>query len=79
MTREERNKILRNQTVLTGRVFNSRIFHKTGMVELVEYARHQGWLHLLEELIFSIFEEEVRKFQYTMNFSDDRLKLTSLV
>lgn len=40
MSREERNEILKTQKVLSGRVFDSRIFEKTGIVELVEYVRH---------------------------------------
>lgn len=46
--------------MLTGGVFYSRSFVKPGMVDLVEHVRHHTWLHLLEELIPSIFEEEVR-------------------
>lgn len=41
LTREERNKTLRTEKVLIEIVFNSRIFKKPSMVELVEYVRHK--------------------------------------
>lgn len=40
VTREERNGTLRTQEVLSGRVFNSRIFEKLNMVELVKDVKH---------------------------------------
>lgn len=49
VTRKERNETLRSQKVLIESIFNSRIFDKPGMVELVECVKHRGWLHLLEK------------------------------
>lgn len=40
VSKEERNVILNSQKVLTGRVFDSKIFEKIGMVEFVESVRH---------------------------------------
>ncbi|KAF3635361.1 putative suppressor protein SRP40-like isoform X2 [Capsicum annuum] len=36
------------------------IYERPRIVELAEYVRHQGWLHLLEEPIPSVLEGEVR-------------------
>lgn len=55
LPKEERNEVLKNQKVLKERIFDSRIFEKTRIVVLVEYVMHQGWLHLLEEPVPSIF------------------------
>lgn len=65
--------------MLLGRVFNPQDHEKPGMVELVEYARHQAWLRFLEELTSSIFEGEVNEFYYTIKFSDDGMSLYALV
>lgn len=40
LTKQERNGMLRSQKVLTGRVFDSRIFEQPGIVELVKYVKH---------------------------------------
>lgn len=60
-------------------MFHSTIFEQPRMVELAEYIKHQGWVHLLEKPVPSIFESEVRQFYYTVMFSDDGLSLSSLV
>lgn len=79
VSREKRNKILKTQKALSGRMFNPRIYEKPSMVELVKYVRHQGWLHLLEEPTPMVFEGEVREFYYTREFSDDGFSLTTQV
>lgn len=60
MSIKERNEILKSQKVLTRRVFDSKILEKPGMVELVKYVRHQGWLYLIERPVSSIYKDEVR-------------------
>lgn len=60
-------------------MFHSTIFEQPRMVELAEYIKHQGWVHLLEKPVPSIFESEVRQFYYTMKFFDDGLSLSALV
>lgn len=65
--------------MLTGRVFDSRILEKTEMVELVEYVWHQGWLHLLEGPVPSVYKREGRAFYSTIEFSNYGLSLTALV
>lgn len=50
MSRKKRIGNLTTQKVLSWRVFDPRIYEKLEMVELVENMRHQGWLHLLDEL-----------------------------
>lgn len=48
------------------------------MVELVEYVRHQEWLHLFEP-VPSVFENKVREVYYTIKFTEDSLSLFALV
>ncbi|KAF3624243.1 hypothetical protein FXO38_30360 [Capsicum annuum] len=79
VSKEKRNKVLKNQKVLTGRVFNSKIFEKLRMVELIEYVRQQCWLHLLEEPVPSVYEAKVRKFFYNVKFSKNEKSLIALV
>lgn len=41
--------------------------------------RHQGWLHLFEELVPSVFEKEVRELIYTIKFEEYGWSLFALV
>lgn len=79
LPRDERNKILNSQKVMSGRVFDPWIFNQPGMVELVEFIKHQKWMHLFEKLVSLVFENEVRDLFYTIMFVKDVLSLTKMM
>lgn len=48
VSKEVRNRFLRNQKVLTRRIFDISVLTEPRMMELVELVKHQGWMHLME-------------------------------
>ncbi|KAF3679782.1 hypothetical protein FXO38_02605 [Capsicum annuum] len=58
-------------------MLDPKIYEKPRMVEQVEYVRHQRWMHLFEEATPVVFENKVREFLYSIDFSDDGLSLSS--
>lgn len=56
MSRQRRFGSLKTQMVLSRRFFDPKIYEKSWLIELIEYVRNQGWLHLFEESTPIVFE-----------------------
>lgn len=78
VSKKVQNKFLKSPKVLTGRVFDSSILANPSRNELVELIKHQRLIHLMEGPIPSVFDEKVKQFYSTLDFSNDGLKMIAL-
>ena len=67
---------LRNQAVLAGRIFDMGIITLPGMESLHDVVEFQSKLHLINRKSPILYEEEVHKFYYDIQFKDDGSILT---
>lgn len=65
--------------MLTGRVFDPKIFDQPGICEVVEFERHQDWVYLFETLVPIVHESKIKDFLFIIKFVEDDLRLTNMV
>lgn len=66
------------QKIRLERTLDPKICEKLGMMDLVEYTRHQGWVYLFVGKISMLHKKEV-KFYETIEFLEDGVSLNAQI
>lgn len=71
LTKEVHEEILKTQKVLPGGIFDPEYADESGLRELVDDVKIQGWSHLFDWPVPALYEKEMQEFYVNMEITDD--------